>query len=93
MCVLFGFVFCAFCGCCDSSAPNEDIVGFRCGSGSINPFVCIFVKTFQFFSFYMVFLLAFGRLLCLWDRFLIFDSLVASLYIGRIWMMEHLFTL
>jgi len=78
LCDFVFFVFVCFWGCCDSSAPNEDIMRFRYRVGVIYPFVHIFVK---FFYFCIVFLLAFEGLLCNCDRFLISDSLVASSYI------------
>ena len=79
------------CGSCDYSALNEDIVRSRCGGGEvIYPFMYIFCETFSIFQFCIVFLFGFGEFLCCCDWFLIFDSLVASLYMGRACMMEHL---
>ena len=60
------------------------------GVGVIYSFMYIFQEIFQFFHFRIVFLLGFRGLLFVCGWFLIFDNLVASLYIGRICMVEHL---
>jgi len=88
--VRFSVLMCFVCfrGCCYSSAPNEGFMRFRCRGGKSYTLFCILL--WNFFNFSIVFLLSFMGLFCRCDQFLIFDSLVASSYIGQIYMMEHL---
>ena len=89
LCDFIFFVFGCFCRS-DFVAPNEDIVRFSVGVGIIYLFVHIFVN---FFTFCMVFLLDFKRLSWCCDWFSVFDSFVASLYMGWMCMMEHFSTI
>jgi len=55
--VFFILYLCVFYLGCDSLAPNDDIVTFRCQGESYTLFPHIFVKTFhKFFNFCIVFL-------------------------------------
>jgi len=85
LCLILFSLFYIFVLGCGSSASNEDIVRFRWG-GFIYPFCIIFVKISQIlYSFSW-----FRGCLCLFYWFLIPICLVASLYIGRICMIEYL---
>ena len=86
--VFFILYLCVFVLGCGSSAPNEDIVRFRCwGRGeSYILFAHIFVKFFQFlYSF-----LGIGVVCAFFYWYLISNCLIASLHIRRICMIAHL---
>jgi len=63
LCLVSFSLFCIFILDCGSSAPNEDIVRFRCGGNSYTFFEPIFVKNFQFLYIFSWF----WGCLCLFD--------------------------
>jgi len=80
-------VFCVFVVGCRYSAPNEDIVRFRCGGKSYTLFAHFFSEIF--FHFCIIFL-TLGLFVPFDWFFFISIWLVASLYINRICKIGHL---